>query len=60
MIDIFAHHFLNFENSWAIFILLDCTENWIRNMGVGYIIPKTMVYVEIGYDFTKKCIKRLS
>ena len=38
---------------------LNCTENWISNIGVGYIIPKIIAYVEIGYDFTKKCIKRL-
>ena len=29
-------------------------------IGVGYIIPKIIVYVETGYDFTKKCVKRLS
>ena len=42
-------------------MLLDCTENWISNMGLGYIIPKIIAYVEIGYDFTNKyIIKRLS
>ena len=60
MIGFFTYNFLNFENAWVFFILLDCTENWISNIGVGYIIPKIIVYVEIGYDFTKKCIKRLS
>ena len=30
-------------------------------MGLGYIIPKIIAYVEIGYDFTNKyIIKRLS
>ena len=29
-------------------------------IGVGYIIPKIIVYIETGYDFTKKCIKHLS
>ena len=29
-------------------------------IGVGYIIPKIIVYVETGYDFSKKCIKHLS
>ena len=41
----------DFANSkHALFILLDCTENWTSNIGVGYIIPKITVYVEIGYD----------
>ena len=60
MIGFSTHHFLNFENAWVIFILLDCTKNRINNIGIGYIIPKIIVYVEIGYGFTKKCIKRLS
>ena len=25
-------------------------------MGVGYIIPKIIVYIEIGYDFTKNVL----
>ena len=54
MIVFFTHHFLNFENACVIFIHFDCTENWISNMGVGHIITKIIVYVETGYDFTKK------
>ena len=38
MIGFSTHHFFNFENAWVIFILLDCTENWISNIGVRYII----------------------
>ena len=60
MIVFFTPHFLNFENPWMIFMLFDCTKNWVFNTGVGYIIPTIIVYVEIGYDFTKKCVKRLS
>ena len=54
------NHFFNFENAWVFFILLDCTENWISDIRVGCIILKVIVYVEIEYDFTKKCIERLS
>ena len=55
-----GYYCLSFENTWVIFILSNCTENWISHIGVGYIIPKITVYVEIWYDITKKCIKRLS
>ena len=37
-------------------MFLDCTENWISNIGFGYIIPKIIVYDEIGYDFTKNVL----
>ena len=54
MIGSSTRHFLNFENAWMIFTPSDCTENLIINIGVGYIIPKIIVYVEIWYDITKK------
>ena len=56
--DIFAHHFLYFENNWAIFILLDCTENWIRNMGGGVVIlsPRLLSMLRLGTILLKNVL----
>ena len=35
------------NNAWVIFILSDCTENWISNMWVSYIVPKIIFQVAI-------------
>ena len=56
MIVFFTHHFLNFENAWVIFILSDCTENWISNMGVGYIIPKIILMLRLGTILLKNVL----
>ena len=45
---------------WVFLILFDCTENWISNIGVRCIIPKIIVYVEIGCNFSKKFYLALS
>ena len=37
-------------------IRLDCTENWISNIEVGYIIPKITVYVETGTILLKNIL----
>ena len=37
---------------WFLYFF-DSTENWIRNIWVGYIIPKIIVCVVIWYDITK-------
>ena len=60
MIGFYIHDFLNFENIWVIFILFRLHRKRDSNIGVGYIIPKTIVYVEIEYDFTKISIKVLA
>ena len=52
----FTHHFRNFQNTWMNSILFDCIKNWISNIGIGYITPKIIVYVENGYDFTKNVL----
>ena len=48
MIGFFTHHFLNFENAWVIFILLDCTENWISNMGLVILSPRLLSTLKLG------------
>ena len=48
MIGFFTHHFLNFENAWVIFILLDCTENWIGNMGLVILSPRLLSMLRLG------------
>ena len=60
MISFSAHHFLNFDNAWRIFILFDFTENWIINIEVGYIIHKVIVMFKFDTMLPKKCIKCLS
>ena len=52
----FTHHFRNFENTWMISILFYYTKNWISDIGIGYITPKIIVYLENWYDFTKNIL----
>ena len=60
MISLSAHYFLSFDNAVLVFILFDCTENWIINIDVGYIIHKIIVMFKFDTMLPKKCIKCLS
>ena len=57
MIGFFTHHFFDFENAFVIFLLLDCTENWIFNIGFGYIVsPRLLPMLKLGTILLKNIL----
>ena len=42
MIGFFTQHFLNFENSWVIFILFDWTKNGLVLLGLVILSPRLL------------------
>ena len=57
MIGFSTHHFFDFENAFVIFLLLDCTENWIFNIGFGYIVsPRLLPMLKLGTILLKNVL----
>ena len=59
MIGFFTQHFLNFENSWVIFILFDWTKNGLVILGLVILSPRLLPKLDLG-TILLKCVLNIS